>query len=407
MSAVTNVRKFMVGRQPIFDSKLRVRGYELLFRGRAAPRPHGDVMTADVLVHAGLDIGLEALVGNKLAFVNATRSFLVGEHEVPFSPRQAVIEILEGTPRDPEVLAGCRRLARAGYTLALDDYAWGADDDPFIELVSIIKVDLLTLTTPQLAETVKRLSAYGVELVAEKVETYEQLTDCQALGFDLYQGYLFSRPEVVEGRSLSASMLTCMRVLQELCDPATSARQVERIVQTDAALSYRFLRVAGAGAARGLFRRLRSVRDAVVWLGERRVRAWVLLMLLADAHEGCDEQLTMAIVRARMAELMAMELEPSQADAAFTVGLVSALDLLLHVSLPAVLEGLSLGAELQDALLSHTGLLGGVLSDVLAWEVGGRQVQMRSGLGVSDVAQCYVQAVAWATEVCEVLDLTG
>ena len=401
------MKTFMVGRQPIFDSKLRVRGYELLFRAPTSLRPYGDVMTADVLVHGGLDIGLERLVGNKLAFVNATRSFLVGEHIVPFSPRQAVIEILESVPRDAEVLAGCRRLALAGYTLALDDYVWGADDDPFIELVSIIKLDLLTLTPAQVEESVRRFSAYGVELVAEKIETYQQLRDCQELGFDLYQGYLLSRPETVEGRALSPSMLTCMRVLQELCDPATSAGHVERIVQTDAALSYRFLRAAGAGAAKGLFRRLSSVRDAVVWLGERRVRAWVLLMLLADAHQGCDEQLNLAMVRARMAELMAMALEPRLADGAFTVGLVSALDLLLQVPLPMVMEGLSLDVELEAALLGHAGAIGGVLADVLAWEVGGGQFELRSGLGLADVAQCYVQALAWATEVCELLDLTG
>jgi c-di-GMP-related signal transduction protein len=401
------MRKFMVGRQPIFDSKLQVRGYELLFRGLTAARPHGDVMTADVLVHAGLDIGLDKLVGNKLAFVNATRSFLVGDHDVPFSPHQAVIEILEDVPRDADVVAGCRRLAGAGYTLALDDYAWGTDDDPFIELVSIVKLDLLTLTPVQLAAAVNRFSAYGVELVAEKVETYDQLRLCQELGFDLYQGYLLSRPEVIEGQTLSPTMLACMRVLQELCNPGTSAGRIERIVQTDAALSYRFLRAAGAGAARGMYRRLSSVRDAVVWLGERRVQAWALLMLLADAHQGSDEQLNIAMVRARMAELMAMALEPRLADRAFTVGLVSALDLLLQAPLPTIVAGLSLDPELEDALLGHRGALGGVLSDVLAWEVGGRQSELRSGLGLSEVAKCYLHALAWATEVCEVLDLTG
>jgi EAL and modified HD-GYP domain-containing signal transduction protein len=198
-----------------------------------------------------------------------------------------------------------------------------------------------------------------------------------------------------------------MRVLQELCDPGTSAGRVERIVQTDAALSYRFLRAAGAGAARGLFRRLSSVRDAVVWLGERRVQVWAMLMLLADAHQGCDEQLNLAMVRARMAELMALALEPRLADRAFTVGLVSALDLILQAPLPILVGGLSLDPELEDAILGHAGALGGVLSDVLAWEVGGRQFELRSGLGLSDVAKCYVDALAWATEVCEVLDLTG
>jgi EAL and modified HD-GYP domain-containing signal transduction protein len=396
--------RFMVGRQPIFDAKLTVRGYELLYRDPVSPRPEGDVMTADVLVHAGLDLGLGSLVGAKPAFVNATRSFIVGEHEVPFSPDQAVIEVLEDVPRDLEVLAGCRRLAREGYRLALDDYTWGHDDDPLLELVSIVKLDILELTVAQLVETVHRCRSYDVELVAEKVETREQLSTCQGLGFDLFQGYLLSRPEVVLGKVLSPNKVTCLRVLDKLCDPGTAFVEIERIVQTDAALSYRFLRAAGAGAARGLFRRLRSVRDALVMLGERRLRAWVTLMLLAGAHEGADEHFTIAMTRARMAEEMALALSLYSTDCAFTVGLVSALDLVLQAPLSAVVKDLSL-ADVEDALLGHEGVLGAIVADVLAWEVGAEPFELRSGLAAGEVEQCYLHALAWATDVCGVLDL--
>jgi EAL and modified HD-GYP domain-containing signal transduction protein len=176
--------QFMVGRQPIFDAKLEVRGYELLFRDPSFPGLDGDAMTADVLVRAGLDVGLARLVGTKLAFVNATRAFLVGEHEFPLPARQTVVEVLEGVGRGPEVLAGCRRLADDGYTLALDDYVW-EDDDPLLELVSIVKLDILALTPAQLAHAGRHRGAFAVELVAEKVETQQQLNACKALGFDL------------------------------------------------------------------------------------------------------------------------------------------------------------------------------------------------------------------------------
>ena len=49
--------QFMVGRQPIFDAKLGVRGYELLFRDPSFPGLNGDAMTADVLVRSALDVG--------------------------------------------------------------------------------------------------------------------------------------------------------------------------------------------------------------------------------------------------------------------------------------------------------------------------------------------------------------
>jgi EAL and modified HD-GYP domain-containing signal transduction protein len=398
--------QFMVGRQPIFDAKLGVRGYELLFRDPSFPGLNGDAMTADVLVRSALDVGLTSLVGSKLAFVNATRAFLVGEHEVPFPARQTVVEVLEDVAHDdPDVVAGCRRLVRRGYTLALDDYIWEGDDDPLLELVSIVKLDVLALTPAQLAHAVERRCAFAVELVAEKVETRRQLDACRELGFDLYQGYLLSRPEIVEGQALSPRKLTCLRIIEKLCDPGTSAGEIETIVQSDVALSYRFLRVAGTGAAQGLFRRLSSVRDAVVLLGQRRLRAWVTLMLLDGAQEGSNERLSIAMTRARMAELMAGPLGPHLADSAYTVGLVSALDLLLHAPLTDIVGGLSLRAELEDALFGRTGPLGDVLADVLAWEVGGESFAARSGTRPADVEWCYVQALAWANEVCGVLSL--
>ena len=395
---------FMVGRQPVFDAQFKVRGYELLFRGPLAPAPGGDAMTADVLLHAGLDIGLEGLVGNKLAFVNATRAFVVGDHDLPFPPSQTVVEVLEDVPRDDDVTAGCQRLVKAGYRLALDDYVCREDGDPLLSLVSIVKLDVLALAEGQLERSLRLCSGWDVELLAEKVETVRQLRSCQGLGFDLYQGYLLSRPEVVQGSTLTPNRLTCLHLIQKLCDPRTSAREIERLVQTDAALSYRFLRAAGAGAARGLYRKISSVREGVVLMGHERVRAWVMLMLLSDAHAGSDEQLRIAMTRARMAELMATVLRPLTADRAFTVGLVSALELLLHAPMDEILAGLSLSPELVEALVDHAGPLGRILGDVLSWEVGGGQLEFVAGLDLAEMAKAYLDALIWANEVCQVLD---
>jgi EAL and modified HD-GYP domain-containing signal transduction protein len=397
----------MVGRQPIFDSGLDVFGYELLYRSQGTPAPSGETMTAEVLVHAGLDLGLEGLVGTKLAFLNTPYSFLVGEYTVPISPAQVVIEVPGDVPRDEEVLEGCRKLVANGYMLALDDPVLGRDPDPLLGLASIAKLDILSLGPDELAAAADTCSASDVRLVAKKVETRQQLGVCQELGFDLFQGYLLSRPEVTEGRALAPNQLTCVRLLRKLSDPDTSATEIEQIVQTDPALSYRFLRAAGAGAGGGFFRQLRSVRDAVVLLGERRIRSWVSLMLLTDAREGEDEQLNIALTRARMTELMVQKLAPCLVDSAFTVGLVSALDLLLKQPLSMVLKEFALSRELEEALLLRTGLLGTVLTDVLAWEVGGGDLRPGSGFSPAEMAANYLQALKWANETSGVLDLAG
>ena len=398
---MAKMSKFMVARQPVFDAHLRVVGYELLFRG-AAPGGGGDAMTADVLVRACLDIGLASLVGDKLAFLNTTRSYLVGDNEIPFPPRQTVLDIVEEVPGDPDVVAGCRRLAQNGYTLAADGRLRDSYD-PLLELVSMIKIDVSELSADQLRAAAIYCSAYGSRLVAKRVESREQLKACQDLGFDLFQGYLLSRPEVLEGRAISPSRLACLRILERTCDPTVSAKEIEDIVKGDAALSYRFLRMAGAGAARGLSRRLSSVREGVVLVGQRRLRAWVSLMMLADdTSEGDDEQLVMAMTRAKMAELVAERLFPALAEQAFTAGLVSALDILLGVSLEVVVGGLALTSEVQDAVLGRTGLLGPVVADVVAWEVGAGHAT--SGMADSAADTCYLKALGWARDMCATLE---
>jgi EAL and modified HD-GYP domain-containing signal transduction protein len=362
--------RFMVARQPIYGANLGVRGYELLFRGPAARTTDGIAMTADVLVRAGLDVGVSGLVGDKRVFVKAPHPFLVGDIDFPLPPRQTVIEIVQDVARTPEVVAGCRRLVQNGFALALDHYVWDDDDDPLLEMVSIIKLDVLTLTLDQLADAVNHNSKFGVELLAEKIETREHLEACRKLGFDLFEGYFLGRPDTIEGDALCPSKVTCLRILEELCHPGTSGREVQDLVQTDPALSYRFLRAAGAGPAAGLFPSLRSVREAVVSLGSRRLRTWVTLMVLASCYQTSDEELGMVIPRARACELtaVALELEPRQVDAAFTVGLLSALDGPLGTPLPAIVDELSVTGEVKDALLDHNGVLGRVLSDVMQRE---------------------------------------
>ncbi|HEV2368277.1 MAG TPA: EAL domain-containing protein [Acidimicrobiales bacterium] len=396
----------MVGRQPIFDGKLDVYGYELLFRG-AGGRKDADVMTADVLVRAGLDIGLENLVGQRFAFVNAPRAFLVGTKEVPLPPEQTVIEVLEDVAHDEDLLDGCRRLVQAGYPLALDDYVWSDGDEQLLELASIVKLDVLALTSDQLADHVASCRRFGVRLLAEKVETPDQMQMCRELGFDLFQGYLLSKPEVVERTGLDPNRVTCLQLINKLCDPDVSAGEIERIVEGDAGLSYRFLRAAGAGAGRGLRRPVSSIREGVVLLGQRRLRSWVILMLLADAHQGSAEQIAIAMTRARMTELMAAAAAPHLRDSAFTAGLVSALDLLLGTPLPDVIEQLSITDDLASALLDHTGPLGSILNDVLSWEVAGQsgnELEISCGLSPEMVEKTYVDALAWGNEVCAVLE---
>ena len=133
-----------VGRQPIFDGNLDVFSYELLFRNseqNSAAIIDGDQATSQVLFNSLIEIGLDNLVGSKLAFVNFTRKFLTGDLPLPLEKDQIVIEVLEDIEPDQELFDALRKLSDQGFIIALDDFVLTDQNLPLIEFADIIKVE--------------------------------------------------------------------------------------------------------------------------------------------------------------------------------------------------------------------------------------------------------------------------
>lgn len=191
----------LVGRQPIFNRDLEIVAYELLFRSgpeeSSADFTDGDHATSRVIDNTFRGIGLENLVGSLPAYINLTRSFLLGELQLPLRKEQIVLEVLEDIEINEELLRCLRALSQDGYTIALDDFAYDPRYKELIDIADIVKIDLSTLDEATLREHVRRLREHDVKLLAEKVETRDQLEICHNLGFDYYQGYFLAEPNNV------------------------------------------------------------------------------------------------------------------------------------------------------------------------------------------------------------------
>jgi EAL and modified HD-GYP domain-containing signal transduction protein len=386
-----------LGRQPVFDADLEVVGYELLFRRAGAVT--ADVSdperaTADVVVKTFVDFGLESVVGDKLAFVNLPRGFLTGRNPLPFAPEQVVLEILEDVVTDQSVLDGVRRLRAQGFRFALDDFTWSEQTEPLIELCDYVKIDVLTYTADELTALVRRLRPFDVQLLAEKVETAEQFELCRSLSFAYFQGYLLSKPTVLTRRSLDSTRLACLRLLSVLGTANYDVTEAEAAIRSDPGLTLRILRMVNS-AGTGLRRTVSSVREAVLLLGPRSLIGWVMLMSMSGSGSGASaDNVEVALTRARMCELLAAHaLVPG--DAAFTVGLVSSLDLLLGMSVEEAIADLPLEAEVADAVLHRTGALGSVLSAVLAYEA----LDGEALVSLGRARDAYLTAMTWTRSV--------
>jgi len=396
-----------VARQPIFQLGRGLYGYELLYR-RDVVADHADgdssQMSAEVIANALLGVGMRNISGGGVAFVNFSREQLINDSWQLFEAETVVIELLESIQCDFETLAACKRMVQAGYKLALDDYVHDERMRPLVELASVVKIDVLNRPTAELRNVAGHLRSSGVRLLAERVETASVRDMCADLGYDLFQGFLFSRPETLTKTDVSASHLAVIRLLNLLQDPQTSDAAIDAAFQSDVALCYKLLRIVNAASVGG--RGITSIPHAVRMVGREMLHRWLAVLLVSSLGRRGDvshELALTAITRARMCELVATtSTDRRHPGSAFIVGLLSLLDVLLEVPMNKILGRLQLSDDVRGALLERGGPLGTPLQLVEAYEKANWDAarDLASDNAVSDDALpgLYLDALHWASE---------
>lgn len=402
-SASTQV---VVGRQGIYDTVGSVVGYELLFRGvdGAAAAVTGDQMTAEVLFGA-MALGFDHLVSDRDAWCNADRGVLLGELPLNLPPERTVVEVLETVDLDESVLRGCRALAGEGYRLALDDFVWRPGAEALLPLASIVKIDVLETAGTDLAELVDRCRQYDVQLLAEKVEDLDQLTELRDLGFELFQGYALERPTLVAGRSLEPGAFARLRMAATLLTDDPDLDRVEAVVRADPALAFQLIQLASVGRLGETRREISSLRQALVLMGSHRVRNWAaLLVSRSPVRDTPAHDFVSTLILARACELLVGQYDAGKAHVGFAAGMLSAMTAELQVSPQDICQTVTLSDELIDAAFRAHGPVGTIVHDAVEFHHGNHRAEHRSNLTLPTLHAAFASAVAWAMTCSAALD---
>lgn len=393
--------EIFIGRQPIFDRELNVVAYELLYRNSQtnfADITDGEHATMQVLNNAFMEIGFDDLVGEGKAFLNMPRGFILGEFTLSLPKDRVVLELLENIEVDADVIDAVQALSDQGYTIALDDFVYHEKLKPLVRLASIIKIDLMALSEDEVTRHVSLLKQDDVSLLAEKVETLEEFEKCKVLGFEYFQGYFFSRPQVISGAKLPTNRLAILQLVGKIYDPDVTYTELEQLISQDVTLSYKLLRVINS-AAYALPRKIDSMKHALTILGIKNIRNWTSMIAFSGVENKPSELFNVSMMRAKMCELLALGLGQKDADSYFTVGLFSNLDALMDQPLIDLVEPLPLAKEMKDALLTQSGAMGEVLHCVLAYEGGNWDEVCVDRLKPAEIRQAYVDSLHWSREM--------
>jgi c-di-GMP-related signal transduction protein len=359
-----------LGRQPILDRNGELVAFELLFRSAPSGPANvtdGMAASASVIVNAFGELGLQRVLGDRRGFINVDADFLMSELVNLLPVGQVVLELLETVEFDDRTVARCRDLKNKGFQLALDDIVGTKRNvGPILPLVDIIKIDLLATDSESLPGLVRSFRSRPIALVAEKVDSESQAEICRQLGFDLFQGYFYARPEVLSGSRPDPAKLALLRLLALILADAELA-ELEPELKCQPGLTYNLMRMVNSAAA-GLRTRIGTVRQAIVVMGRHQLRRWIQLLLYTVGQPNSRLQgglLQMAATRGRLMELLAGIERPGDEDyrgRAFMTGILSLLDVLLQMPMSKVLRELNVEADVRVALLESGGALGRLFS---------------------------------------------
>ena len=394
-----------VARQPIFKKNKKIYGYELLFREGLSnyfPNIDGDLATSKVLSTSFMTIGIEEVTGGSLAFINFTQNLLSKRVPLMFPPQKVVVELLEDVRPEPDVLKACHEITQKGYVIALDDFSYRPDLEPIISMAQIIKMDFKSGSYDELAESVRKLARYHVKLLAEKVETHEDLQRAIEMGFSYFQGYFFSKPEILKGKDISSPEMNLLEIMAEANKEDFQFHKLEEIITRDVAISYKLMRYINSAYFRRV-NNISSIKQAIILLGERQIRRFISLIAMSRlGSEKPNELIQTSIIRAKFLELVgnsngSREVSPSEL---FTLGIFSLIDAILDDSMQNLMQNLPLSDGIRDALALGKGKLKEYLQLAVTYERADwkrlSDTACLLGLKEEELPQYFLEALGWA-----------
>lgn len=397
--------KIFVARQPIFNRMERVVAYELLFRSGDVGAYHSDdddEATVSVILGAFLLLGMDKATDKKRAFINFTRNLLKRDIVMQLPSQSVVIEILENIEPDEEIIEICANLKKMGYLIALDDFIFSDKFRKLLPFIDIIKVDFLETVGQERKTVMDVIGNSHIKFLAEKVETREDFEQAVSWGYSYFQGYFFSKPEILSEEDVPSYKVQYIRILQELQRADLDYGRMEEIIKYDVAFSFKLLKYVNS-AHFGFRQKVHSIRQALILLGKRQVAQWISLLILRElGRDRPAETVVLSIMRAKFGEILTEKLKMKSLSAdAFLMGMFSLLDSILGKPMEDILKDLPVPTEVKLALLGADNKLGSLYQLIVAYEKGEwdrfSYYAGRCQIAEDDVPDLYLQSFQWLT----------
>lgn len=388
-----------IARQPIFDRKLAVFGYELLYRRSMNNFYEGwddTQATAELINNAFLTMHFSELTEGTRAFINFSDDMLIDEIPRLLPSETVFVEILETVEVTDELLEAIKRLRKSGYTIVLDDFVFSQRHLPLVHVADMIKIEFNNMNRAVQKMVIDKYR-HKIKFIAEKVETREEFQDAMDMGYDYFQGYFFSKPMMIKSKEVSYLNINLIRILELLHHTEPDFEEIREVVATDLGLSYKLLRLANSVLI-GKRHKITSVKRAMVQLGLLEMRKWIYIIMLKDFQMIENKELIKnCLIRAKMMELVAVtEGKDEEKEDYFLAGMFSEIDVLMNRKMVDVVAELPLKESVRTTLLGGDNQMKQTLDHLIEREKNEISEQEKQD---TELMGIYLEALAWVSDI--------
>lgn len=397
-------------RQPIFDGKLSVWGYQILYRNSAnaqsAVITDGFEATRKVMQ----SIYLTPVAGNgqtNLVLTFPEESILINA-PLAMPAANTVVLVDDDVDIQSYLLGSLLSLKQEGYRI-LVEFRGAPEREPLYRIADILALDCNGLQPEDLGQLVAEAEAYEVPILARRIEHHEEYELVKFLGCKLFQGYFFKRPNVLTTRQPTASEAAKLRLFSAIKGETANYDAVIEIIEADASISYRLLALLNAPSF-GFVTKISTIRQAVLLLGWKQIKHWLRLVILSDiiSPDKAFELAFLAAQRARFLELCGKSSSRREdPETLFLIGLFSLLEAMMDMPMATLLQYIYLDKEVKAALLGQGGVYAPWL-ELLTCIEDAQWACLESllpelGLTPGQVEDNHQLAIAWANDFFNVV----
>lgn len=408
-------KNFLISRHPILNIKDETFAYEIIFRtaslsSKSESMENAAYATANGIINLLTRFGLGQILGSHRGLIKVDQNLLMGDAIEILPKERIILELPKFSSASRSIIKRCSTLKEDGFELALNINEFNLELEPLYNMISMVKIHPFSLPMDQLTKIINGFRLYPVKLLAEKVESRLEFENCRKMGFDLFQGYFFAKPSILERKPIDEDASGLLKLMRLLSDDA-ELDLIEKIFRGSSNLTYRLLLLVNS-VGMGLREKIQTVRHAIAIVGRQRLKRWVQLAMFASNDSlGVENPLMdMAAVRATFMEHLALRHtllrgNRDHADQAFMVGMLSLFETLYNITLDEIVNSLNLSDPIREALSpDRKGMIGRLLKLAELMEQPGSVLLTTAqleeiGALPEDILEAQIKAYSWIEEM--------